>query len=198
MAATLTHSGNRNNWSHSALCWSAQSASRLGCVCPCALLSFQTRAVILGSVAVETRVALLNQLQYEHAHSRGNPVKAGSVWQTGMLNRGWMGRLRATRASTHTDRPFQAWGSSFLRLGNIRPPTCETDVEKKKAQKTDKSISQTKENCCIINKVTQQFSLPLQLCTKNIDIPPPTSKVAFYIYVCTYSYNICSKDFEAI
>lgn len=73
-------------------CAGPESVSSLvhGCVSVCApvIMSFQTRAWHSWGFAVETGVALLNQCRYEHAHSHSNPVKAGSVWQTGMLNQG--------------------------------------------------------------------------------------------------------------
>lgn len=70
----------------SALCWSTVCVSFRVCVSMCAPV-IPNKCSHSWSVAVETRVALLNQHQYEHAHSHGNHVKAGSVRQTGMVNR---------------------------------------------------------------------------------------------------------------
>lgn len=124
VAATLIHSGNRNNWSQSALCGSTVCISLRVCahVIP-------NKGSHSWRVAVETRVALLNTYQYEHAHSHGNPVKAGSVWQRGMLNRGWMGKLKhGILWHPHWNRSLQAWEASLLRLEKWRPSISGMDV----------------------------------------------------------------------
>ena len=137
------------------------------CVCPCGLLSFQTRARHSWAVAVETGVALLNQCQCEHAHPHGNPVKAGSVWRTGMLNRGWF-RMGATMASTHR----QAFTGSRIQLPQAgkHKASAKGDRCRSTTGNTDKSISHIKEHCCgIINGLRKPCSLPLQCCAKNIN-----------------------------
>lgn len=70
-----THSGNKTA-DHNLHYARSLSVSFRVCGRPCALLSFQTRASHSWIVAVETRVGLLNQRLYQHAHSQDNLLKA--------------------------------------------------------------------------------------------------------------------------
>lgn len=71
VAATPTHSGNKTA-DHKLHYARPLSVSFRVCGCPCALLPFQTRASHSWIVAIETRVGLLNQRLYQHAHSQDN------------------------------------------------------------------------------------------------------------------------------
>lgn len=126
--ATPAQSSDINNSSNIGL--ESGSGSGSACVSMCAPVIPNKDSHSWG-VAVVTGVALLNQYQYEHAHLHSNPVKAGRVWQTGMLNRPWMERLGATMVSTHR----QAYIGSRIRRRQAGKCQASTYWDRRKRKK---------------------------------------------------------------